>query len=157
MRNKSINVGDLGVINYTYLTQTVHTCRLTVICIPLRRTSTYGQLESLSYLCLEQWFVLFRHLSIFYTIINFSKVGPTFGCIIGRSFHNLKHGDRFWYENGGWTSSFTQVCRTTTTKFLYFFLKDQLENIRNVKLSRIICDNSDHIKTVQVMCIFLIF
>ena len=36
-------------------------------------------------------------------------IGPTFGCIIGRSFHNLKHGDRFWYENGGWTSSFTLV------------------------------------------------
>ena len=64
-----------------------------------------------------------------------SMLGPTFQCIMGRTFHNLKHGDRFWYENGGWPSSFTS---------------QQLAEIRKVKLSRIICDNSDHIETVQV-------
>ena len=83
-----------------------------------------------------------------------AMVGPTFACIMGRSFHNLKHGDRsihtwlgfkfyvinvlhhrFWYENGGWPSSFTP---------------DQLDEIRKVKLSRILCDNSDHLETVQV-------
>ena len=64
-----------------------------------------------------------------------SLVGPTFACVMGRSFHNLKFGDRFWYENGGWKSSFTV---------------EQINEIRKVKLSRILCDNSDSLQTVQV-------
>ena len=34
-------------------------------------------------------------------------VGPVFGCIIGQTFHNLRFGDRFWFENGDQPSSFT--------------------------------------------------
>ena len=64
-----------------------------------------------------------------------SLVGPTFACLMGRSFHNIKFGDRFWYENGGWKSSFTV---------------EQINEIRKVKLSRILCDNSDSLQTVQV-------
>lgn len=26
-------------------------------------------------------------------------VGPTFGCLVGRQFHYLRRGDRYWYEN----------------------------------------------------------
>ena len=36
-----------------------------------------------------------------------SMVGPVFGCVMGEAFKNLRYGDRFWYENGGWPSSFT--------------------------------------------------
>lgn len=64
-----------------------------------------------------------------------SMVGPTLACLIGKQFHNFRHGDRFWYENGGWPSSFTL---------------EQLAEIRRVKLSRVLCDNSDDLETVQV-------
>lgn len=69
-----------------------------------------------------------------------SMVGPTFGCIMGHTFRNLRFGDRFWYENGGQPSSFTL---------------EQLNEIRRVKLSRVICDNSDHIDSVQVYVMVL--
>lgn len=69
-----------------------------------------------------------------------SMVGPTFACILGKQFHNLRHGDRFWYENGGWPSSFTL---------------EQLNEIRKMKLSRVLCDAGDEIETVQVYAMVL--
>ena len=35
-------------------------------------------------------------------------VGPTFGCLIGRQFHYLKRGDRYWYENDVPPSSYSR-------------------------------------------------
>lgn len=26
-------------------------------------------------------------------------VGETAACVLGKQFHNLKYGDRYWYEN----------------------------------------------------------
>ncbi|CRL03888.1 CLUMA_CG017012, isoform A [Clunio marinus] len=51
-------------------------------------------------------------------------VGPTFACIIAQQFSNLRRGDRFWYENSGFESSFTPA---------------QLSSIRQVTLSQILC------------------
>ncbi|CAH0392630.1 unnamed protein product [Bemisia tabaci] len=63
-----------------------------------------------------------------------SIVGPTFNCIIARTFKDLKEGDRFWYENGEYPNSFTP---------------SQLQEIRKVRLARLLCDNSDSIVTIQ--------
>lgn len=64
-------------------------------------------------------------------------LGPTFSCIIAQTFRNLRRGDRFWFEN---PSLFTEA---------------QLQAIRNVTLSRIMCDTSDAIKNIQPI-VFLI-
>jgi peroxidase len=66
-------------------------------------------------------------------------VGPTFACIMGRQFRNFRFGDRFWYENGGWPSSFTP---------------EQLTELRKVRLSRLICDNADDVDSVQGCLVF---
>lgn len=62
-------------------------------------------------------------------------LGPTITCVIGRQWHNVRKGDRFFYENGGWPSSFTL---------------EQLQEIRKMTLSRLLCDNTDNVETVQV-------
>ncbi|CAH1645754.1 unnamed protein product [Spodoptera littoralis] len=61
-------------------------------------------------------------------------VGPTFACIIAQQFGNLRKGDRFWYENGGFESSFTPA---------------QLQQIRRISFAQILCRTLDSIETVQ--------
>ena len=59
-----------------------------------------------------------------------SNLGPTFSCIIGTTFGNLRDGDRFYYENPG------------------VFTEDQQNSLSNVKFSKVICDNADDITTI---------
>lgn len=67
-------------------------------------------------------------------------VGPTFACIIGQQFSNLRRGDRFWYENPDQENSFTP---------------GQLQQIRRVSLAQVLCATMDNIETVQPF-VFLI-
>ncbi|CAG2104853.1 unnamed protein product, partial [Medioppia subpectinata] len=64
-----------------------------------------------------------------------AMVGPTFACIIGEQFSHVRRGDRFWYENEGWPSQFTI---------------EQVNEIRKAKLSRLLCENSDDMTTIQL-------
>ena len=61
-------------------------------------------------------------------------VGPTFACIIGIQFRNLRKCDRFWYEGGNPLIRFTEA---------------QLDEIRKVSLAKITCDNCDRVTHIQ--------
>lgn len=67
-------------------------------------------------------------------------LGPTFACLISEQFANIRRGDRFWYENPGWPSSFTP---------------EQLTELRKVRLCRVLCDNSDDMLDIQVHAMLL--
>lgn len=51
-------------------------------------------------------------------------VGPLFECLLGRQFHDIKFGDRYWYETNG----------------VEGFPRRQLQEIRKVTLSKILCE-----------------
>ncbi|KAJ2954273.1 hypothetical protein O0L34_g2524 [Tuta absoluta] len=58
------------------------------------------------------------------------KVGPLFRCLLLEQFKRLRDGDRFWYENPT------------------VFKPEQLEQIRQTSLARVLCDNGDNIDTI---------
>ncbi|XP_024215027.2 myeloperoxidase [Halyomorpha halys] len=69
-----------------------------------------------------------------------SMLGPVFSCIIATTFRDLKKGDRFWYENPGFVSSFTLR---------------QLKEIKKYSLARLICNAGDNIETIQMKVMLL--
>ncbi|XP_031551641.1 peroxidasin homolog [Actinia tenebrosa] len=58
-------------------------------------------------------------------------LGRVFSFILADQFQRLRRGDRFWYENPG------------------VFTARQLKEIRKVRLSNVICRNSDGIRRIQ--------
>lgn len=60
-----------------------------------------------------------------------AKVGPLFRCLLLEQFQRTRDGDRFWYEGAG------------------VFRPEQLAQIQQVTLARILCDNGDNITRVQ--------
>ncbi|KAF4524080.1 hypothetical protein B566_EDAN013972 [Ephemera danica] len=69
-----------------------------------------------------------------------SMVGPTFACILGKSFRKLRQADRFWFENPDHPGAFTPA---------------QLSAIRQVRFSRLLCDNGDNVATLQAYVLVL--
>ncbi|ESO91010.1 hypothetical protein LOTGIDRAFT_163526 [Lottia gigantea] len=68
--------------------------------------------------------------------VHNGKVGPTFACLIASQFHNLKYGDRFWFENVQQASPFLPVNPAA-------FSIGQIQAIRQVSIARILCDTTD--------------
>ncbi|XP_062615951.1 peroxidase-like protein 3 [Saccostrea cucullata] len=56
-----------------------------------------------------------------------SVLGPLFNCLLGKQFHDLKFGDRYWFENPG----------------VGGFTPEQLQAIRSVTLASVICNTLD--------------
>ncbi|XP_045133366.1 peroxidasin-like isoform X1 [Portunus trituberculatus] len=61
-----------------------------------------------------------------------ARVGPTFLCLLVDQFRRLRAGDRFWYENPN------------------IFKREQLQQIKQSTLGRVMCDNGDNIQDVTV-------
>ncbi|KAG1649572.1 Peroxidasin [Nymphon striatum] len=68
------------------------------------------------------------------TALDGAVVGPTFACILGRQFHYLRRGDRYWYENDMPPSSFNRA---------------KLEEIRKSSLISFLCANAKSIDYIQ--------
>lgn len=64
------------------------------------------------------------------------RIGPTFGCIIAEQFGRLRRGDRFWHENKP-----DPAKNTDNTAFT----PCQLRELRKIRISKVLCDNSDDI------------
>ncbi|XP_053565790.1 peroxidasin homolog [Bombina bombina] len=60
-----------------------------------------------------------------------SLLGPTLMCLLVTQFRRIRDGDRFWYTNPG------------------VFASDQLHQVKQSSLARVICDNGDTILQLQ--------
>ena len=63
-----------------------------------------------------------------------SELGRTTTCLFSQQFNNSRRGDRFFYERDDPCTGFTI---------------EQLDQIRNATLARVICDNSDGVFEIQ--------
>lgn len=59
-----------------------------------------------------------------------AKVGPLFRCLLVEQFKRLREGDRFFYENPS------------------VFKPEQLTQIKQYTLARVLCDNGDNITRI---------
>ncbi|XP_055843277.1 peroxidasin [Episyrphus balteatus] len=65
------------------------------------------------------------------------KIGPLFQCLIVDQFRRLRDGDRFFYENPS------------------VFLPEQLQQIKQANLARVLCDNGDNINEITENVFYL--
>ncbi|GLV44154.1 Peroxidase [Carabus blaptoides fortunei] len=67
-------------------------------------------------------------------VIPGTLAGPTFLCILTEQFYRTRAGDRYWFENGYSGAPFTI---------------EQLNEIRKSSISRLLCDNANHVESMQ--------
>ncbi|KAK2162850.1 hypothetical protein LSH36_90g01004, partial [Paralvinella palmiformis] len=110
----------------------------------LTRVTTFDELRNeLPLAVIERFKRLYRHVddidlwSAGVSEISYtgSTLGPTFSCMLATQFRNVKLGDRFWFENN--------------VDNPYPFNLGQLQAIKRMTYSKIICYNTDSMLTVQ--------
>lgn len=81
--------------------------------------------------------------------------GPTFLCILTEQFYRTRVGDRFFYEHGDKETQFTRsmfnLCKSLKIHFVnyLYIMTAQLNEIRKASVARLMCDNSNHIQSIQ--------
>lgn len=81
--------------------------------------------------------------------------GPTFLCILTEQFYRTRVGDRFFFENGDKLTGFTpgkkNISPLTILNINLFMSNfvDQLEELRKASMARLLCDNGNHISSMQ--------
>lgn len=73
-------------------------------------------------------------------LVGQGQLGPTFGCIVGHQFGQLRRADRYWFESSQGAHAFSLA---------------QLDSIRQFTLARLVCANSDQIWAIQPLAMRL--
>lgn len=92
-----------------------------------------GAIDSKTLSKLSSIYKTVQDIDLYYGLLAEKKaegalVGPTAVCLWGREFYNKKFGDRYFFEQGAQSGSFTP---------------EQLRSIRQTRLAKMICANGD--------------
>lgn len=83
-------------------------------------------------------------------ILNNTLVGPTIQCILTKQFQRTRVADRFFFENSGPTGKkLGGFFSLENLEFVLGFTLDQLNSIRGMTISKLVCQNIEQIEAIQ--------
>nr|XP_039255236.1 lactoperoxidase-like [Styela clava] len=108
----------------------------------LKKASSFDELVEIPFESRSRLSKLYKHVDdidlyvggLAETLYPGASVGPTYACILGYQFRDMRSGDKFWFENGGLFASFTPK---------------QLDAIRKYSLAKLMCDTMADLRNIQ--------